>query len=297
MASLAGSLVTGGLGILSGYFQRKAAKEAATKLANAADQGITAVGDSSHRSVERVMGAAAGASQGLAEQTGAAQDYTNWGLNDSNQKLQDLLGSEKENLNPYLTAGKTGADRYTDLMTNPQEALEKTPGYQFQLQQGLRGVQGTASAKGALQSGGTLKALETYGQGLAGTTYQQAINNALAGSSQGLNATSQYNSGLENLGGKQAANITGAATRVGDLGIDWSKQSGNWNTDAAANAGTIDTTAGRNIADLLLTKGGASAAGTLGANTATTNMISSGGTALQQLLQNILKPKSSAGNA
>ncbi len=47
--------------------------------------------------------------------------------------------------------------------------IAQDPAYQFQLAQGLRGIQSGAAAKGTLLTGGTLKALDSYGQGLAST--------------------------------------------------------------------------------------------------------------------------------
>ncbi len=49
---------------------------------------------------------------------------------------------------------------------DPQQ-IANDPNYQFQLQQGLRGVQSGAAARGTLLTGGTQKALDQYGQGLA----------------------------------------------------------------------------------------------------------------------------------
>jgi len=49
------------------------------------------------------------------------------------------------------------------------EAIRNDPAYQFQLKEGLRGVQSGAASRGTLLTGGTLKAIEGYGQGLADT--------------------------------------------------------------------------------------------------------------------------------
>jgi hypothetical protein len=67
------------------------------------------------------------------------------------------------------------------------EELQATPGYQFQLQQGLQEVNNSAAAKGSLMSGRTLKELNNYAQGQASTGFsdawnrgQQAYQNAFA---------------------------------------------------------------------------------------------------------------------
>lgn len=45
------------------------------------------------------------------------------------------------------------------------------PGYQFRLDQGNRGIQASAAARGGVLSGGTLKALARYNQGAASQEY------------------------------------------------------------------------------------------------------------------------------
>ena len=79
-----------------------------------------------------------------------------------------------------------GAGVYADLvkqlpdLTAPivmdQAALEKTPGYQFNLKQGIRGVDLSSVARGL--SGAQAKAAATYAVGLADNTYQNQFNNA-----------------------------------------------------------------------------------------------------------------------
>lgn len=49
------------------------------------------------------------------------------------------------------------------------EEIANDPAYKFQLAQGLQGIERGAAAKGTLLTGGTLKALDQYGQGLAST--------------------------------------------------------------------------------------------------------------------------------
>ncbi len=56
--------------------------------------------------------------------------------------------------------------------TFSNEDFIKDPGYDFRMTEGLKGVQ--AQAGNMLHSGGTLKALERYGQGFASNEYQNA---------------------------------------------------------------------------------------------------------------------------
>ena len=97
---------------------------------------------------------------------------------------------------PYTDAGQQGLTATQDLLglNGPDAAktamdrFQTSPGYQFQMEQGLRGIDAGAASKGILRSGATLKAEETFGQGLANQDFGNYYNrlNALAG--QGLTA-------------------------------------------------------------------------------------------------------------
>jgi hypothetical protein len=56
-------------------------------------------------------------------------------------------------------------------------AFQNNPGYQFQLQQGLAAVNAKNAAGGNLASGNTLMDLTRFGQGLAGTGWQNYVQN------------------------------------------------------------------------------------------------------------------------
>ena len=60
-----------------------------------------------------------------------------------------------------------------------QQALENMPGYQFQLGQGNANILANQAATGQLGSGATDLALQKYGQGLAGTNYQNYVQNLM----------------------------------------------------------------------------------------------------------------------
>jgi hypothetical protein len=130
------------------------------------------------------------------------------------------------------TNGNTGAAGYGSLTTpfNPAN-LQNTPGYQFQLQQGNNALTNAESATGGLDSGAALKAAQQFGQGLAGTTYQNAFNNNLEQNAQ----TAQE---LENQAGSglNAANITGNVnTNIGNAQSSGTAQQNNTLTSTLAN--------------------------------------------------------------
>lgn len=161
-----------------------------------------------------------------------------------------------------------------------------TPGYQFQLNQGLQALQNSAAAKGGLLSGNTAQALEQYGQGLASTNYQQTYNNAL-GSYQ--NAYNQFQQNQANQFNRLSALSGTGQVAAGQLNSQGQA--------AATNVGNISLTSGQQIGNDIQNAGAATASGYVGqANSlggaigGATNSIGQG-LLLSQLLN---KPKSTA---
>lgn len=54
--------------------------------------------------------------------------------------------------------------------------FQKDPGYDFRMQQGQQAIERSAAARGGLNSGATMKALDRYSQGAASDEYQNAYN-------------------------------------------------------------------------------------------------------------------------
>ena len=110
------------------------------------------------------------------------QDSTNYTPLVSNQFTQDQYAAMKgppEMVSNTLTANEwrdDGSGTYTAAPTTLEE-LQKTPGYQFQLQQGQQAINNSAAAKGNLLSGASAAALNNFAQGQAGTYFQQAWQN------------------------------------------------------------------------------------------------------------------------
>jgi hypothetical protein len=71
------------------------------------------------------------------------------------------------------TGLQTGGDFNRDFTIGD---FQKDPGYQFRMDEGRGALEGSASARGGLLSGGTGKALERYGQDYASGEYSNAYN-------------------------------------------------------------------------------------------------------------------------
>lgn len=224
--------------------------------------------------------AAGNAAGGVNAAQGQAVNADIAGTTGANATLSQLFGQQQNNLNPYLQAGQQGVQslasafapggQLTQQFQAPtaQEA-ENTPGYQFQLQQGLQALQRSAAAGGSLQGGGILKGITQYAQGLASTNYQNTYNNAfnsfqtnhnnalqglMALTGIGQNANAQYNSASQNYGNQAAGNLKDLGLYEGNTGIGAAQYGGNAQMNASQIAGQA-LTGGAN----------AQAAGTVGA--------------------------------
>jgi hypothetical protein len=148
-----------------------------------------------------------------------------------------------------------------------QAELEATPGYQWNLAQGLKATQSAAAARGLGVSGASLKGAATYATGLADSTYMNQFNIAQQRFTDLLNLNTGQQGNLNN----QYSRLSGVAT----LGANAAAQTGQQGTTAAGNQGNY-----------LNQSGLASAAGASGVGNAVTGGINSylGYNALQSYL-------------
>jgi hypothetical protein len=82
--------------------------------------------------------------------------------------------------------GQQGVQSYGDLIglgggdpAKMQAMLAATPGYQWQMDQGLEGLNRTANSRGMLTSGNNTQDILKYSQGLADQSYQSAVQNRM----------------------------------------------------------------------------------------------------------------------
>lgn len=203
------------------------------------------------------------ASQAAGAQTSSADDAT--------AVQEQMFQQTQNNIAPYLAVGNAAATDITNAaglntdnpltsallspVTMDQATLEKTPGFQFEKQQGLEAVQNGQTALGLGASGAEQKAAAQYAENLASTNYEQQFNNAVT------NQTNQFNR-LQSLVG------TGQASAVGQ--------------------GQISANVASNIGSNIIGAGNAQAASSI----ATGNAISGGinnaisGNYLSKALQN-----------
>lgn len=151
-----------------------------------------------------------------------------------NDLLPFLTGSQSaltslQNMTGTGEGGNPLTAPYTRMFT-PQD-LENTPGYQFTLDQGLKGVQNSYASRGLGTSGAAQKGAARYATGLAQSTYMQqmeadlkqrqaAYNMLFPQTQTGVQAGGALaQSGTAYSGQSNAAQMQGAAsTAAGDVG-------------------------------------------------------------------------------
>lgn len=162
------------------------------------------------------------------------------------QQQQRQYDQTRADFAPYRDLGSQAAGALSgqlNYLTSPikmdQATLESTPGYQWNLGQGLKATQSAAAARGLGVSGAALKGAATYATGLADSTYQNQFNN------ENTNRTNAYNrlyqtSALGETAAAQAGTLgqSNVNSQVNALtGIGNSAAAGTLGSAAAGNAG------------------------------------------------------------
>jgi hypothetical protein len=136
----------------------------------------------------------------------------------ANAAQQQALDQARGDFAPWRTTGGAANTATSDLLglNGPDAATTAfgnyttSPGYQFQLDQGLRAVDAGAAAKGMLRSGATLKAEQAFGAGLADTDFTSYYNRLFDLSKLGENAAA---------GSATASQTTGQGIAQTDLSL------------------------------------------------------------------------------
>lgn len=172
------------------------------------------------------------------------------------QQAQQNFQQAQQNLQPFMNTGSKaldllmgylqggangiggGGNSLISTFAPTMAQLESTPGYQFIKDQGLKSVQNSAAAKGLGSSGNALQGGVQFAEGLAGTTFQQQLENYLKQNQQAYNmlfapgqlgagaaqanmaGTGQFNnallSGAQGIGNTLAGGVMGAANAQGN---------------------------------------------------------------------------------
>ena len=205
-----------------------------------------------------------GANSAAQAQAKAAQQAQQLIQTNANQALglqKTALSSEQSNLQPYVNAGQTALSNLSGMQpfSAPSAAeAAATPGYQFQLTQGLKALQNSAAARGGLLSSGTAQAINNYAQGTAASNYGNTYNRAL----QTYQTNFGNQMGIAGLGANTGTNLSSlqqnnANAGSGILGTSAQEEAQQVNNAAAARASGYAATAniGGNLAPGLIQSG------------------------------------------
>lgn len=270
IGSLVGGIIGGNASRRAGDAISSTATAAGNAVGTAGNQASAATSKATDTGVAGINNAIGGVNAA----TATGQQNVNAATGQANSVAGNLLGGQLSALSPYYAEGGTATGNLQNLAKNPfmaptAEQAQQTPGYQFQLQQGLQGVQQQLGASGGAATGGALKALTQYGQGVASTYYQNAFGNAmnayntnvntnLAMAGQGLQGASLGQQASENFGNTYNQNTMGSqyfnanlgeqgaglglqgSTAAGGLGLQGAQIAGNQNLTGTLDAGNFD---------------------------------------------------------
>ncbi len=149
--------------------------------------------------------------------------------------LEEGYEAAGEQVMPWREAGAQALEQLTQMtMAGPGEITED-PGYKFEVEQGMKGLQRYASARGQLGSGAQKKRIVEFGQGLASTRvsdfldrYRQRLGDFKSLSDTGFSAAGQI-AGQEERGAQTVADYQvgiGKARASGYAGAAGSVQTG-----------------------------------------------------------------------
>lgn len=148
---------------------------------------------------------------------------------------KNALAVQTKLVEPYVEAGKNALAEYQKMAPYEDfgmKQFEADPGYNFRMAEGMKALERSAAARGLLQSGGTLKGIQQYGQNLASSEYENAFSRYLTQREARMDP-------YRYLSGQGQAAAVGQAANVGSTGAalaDIAAQRGN--VQAAQAAGT-----------------------------------------------------------
>jgi hypothetical protein len=133
---------------------------------------------------------------------------------------KQALEAQMELARPYVEAGKNAMTQYQNLAPYQSFGMpqfQADPGYQFRMSEGLKALERSASARGLLQSGGTLKDITRFGQDVASQEYQNAFQRYLTEREARLEPY-RYLTGVgQAAAAGQAANVGEGMTALGNI--------------------------------------------------------------------------------
>jgi hypothetical protein len=154
------------------------------------------------------------------------------------------------NVQPYIGTGQNALSQYANITgVNGSDAaaaamagFQSSPGYGYQVEQGLKAVDAGAASQGLLRSGATLKAEQTLGSNLANQDFSAYLGRLNTLSNVGLQgaqlyngATSTYDNLLSGVGSSETGTLTSAGTQQASIAGNEASQLGSAATGLVKN--------------------------------------------------------------
>lgn len=169
--------------------------------------------------------AGVGSSLIQAEAAGGAAATQSAAADRATELQREQFERQRADIEPWRRAGIGALGRMQDpeLMREfRMEDYREDPGYQFRMQEGQRALERSAAARGGLQSGATLKALQRYGQQMGAQEFGAARarfretqadrwNRLASLAGVGQTATTQLGQAGQQFAGQTGQNIMSAA--------------------------------------------------------------------------------------
>lgn len=244
------AVAIGGAAVIGGATQYASGKAAAKEQGKAADQQVAESQrqyDTTRADYAPWRAAGTGAlgklSQAYGIETPGTTDWgayvqanpdalANWNSLTSAQKAQfnnDIsqfgqyhyqADGSRRDLSKFTTGASTGTPDYS--------GFEASPGYQFRLSEGQKAIERSAAARGGLNSGATMKALERFAQGTASDEFNRYVGGLQSMAGLGQNAQNATTAA----GQQSSQNIINAYGNAGNA-----RASSYANTGSAINSG------------------------------------------------------------
>ena len=159
------------------------------------------------------------------------------------QVQQDALGRQIELNKPFYDIGVGAANRLSAQTPYTPDAFNYSadPGYAFRFNEGMKGLNASAAARGGLISGNALRAATDYGQASGSQEYGNAYSRYLQNNAQKLQAYNTNTANTQYLANMGQSSANNQANSIGQFGNNAAS-----NVIGAGNASAAGTVGGAN---------------------------------------------------
>lgn len=152
----------------------------------------------------------------------------------------------------------------------------KDPGYQFRMDEGARGLEGSAAARGGLLSGATLKALTQYGQNYASGEFNSAYSRFNSDRDRRFSRLASVAGNGQTVAANIAGMGTAATADIANMGTAATAANNQSRTNTVNGINQSRTVATENANQSRITSADAAAAGVMGTANAFSGALSGG---------------------